>query len=144
MEPRMGFNSPEDLEPETNRELERSFEKAVFPGVLVGNWVNVNPGTRGIVKLSIGTAAGPTTTVHLYGACTPTPCDWGSVKGVSYSSEVASPRAMAFTALYSFAFKDAIVTGHLEGQLLVVEVYNRFKDASGRSDYFDKETFHRA
>ena len=136
------FNTPEDFDFEANRELQKDFGKAPLPGGLVGSWVNVNPGTRGLVKLSIGTA-GATTTVHLYGACTPTPCDWGAVNAVAYSTDVASPRAIAFTAQYVFAFKDAIVAGHLEGQYLVVETFNRFKDGSSRFDYYGRETFRR-
>lgn len=136
------FNSPEDYELDAGRESP-ALETPVAPGILMGNWVNTNPGTRGIVKLSIA-VSGASPTAHLYGACTPNPCDWGAVKAITYSPEVASPRATAFTALYTFAFKDVIVAGHLEGQFLVVEVFNRFKDGSRRYDYYGRETFRRA
>jgi hypothetical protein len=143
MEPKREFNTPEDFDLEASRELEKGFEKQmVFPGPLIGGWVNTNPGTRGIVKLTIG-APGTPTTVHLFGACTPTPCDWGTVRGVAYSTDVGSSRAVSFTALYAFPFKDTFVAGHLEGQLLILELFNHFKDNSGRFDYYGREAFRR-
>lgn len=142
------FNSPEDLapteepKPEISRDLEGAFKQLVSPGTLLGSWVNVNPATRGIVKLIIGFTPGATS-VHVFGACVPTPCDWGTVKGISYSTDVSSPRATAFTAHYVVPFKDTEIAGHLEGVFLVVESFNHFKDGSGRFDYYTRETFRR-
>lgn len=110
---------------------------------LVGTWVNVNAATRDIVKVVL-TNDGGSLGVHAFGACSPTPCDWGQVKGQAYSASVVGGSAVAFTANYGFAFKNTILTGHLNGEHLVVDDFNVFTDGSGRSPYFTEGTFKKA
>jgi hypothetical protein len=107
---------------------------------LIGTWVNVNPATRDIVKVVL-TNNGGALGVHAYGACTPTPCDWGEVTGQSYSASVAGGAAVAFSANYQFGFKRTILTGHLAGEQLIVDDFNVFEDGSGRAAYFTEGTF---
>lgn len=45
-----------------------------------GDWINDDPNTRGITRLVISNA-GQMLTVHGYGACEPTDCDWGTRTG---------------------------------------------------------------
>ncbi|HEU4730972.1 MAG TPA: hypothetical protein VFT22_23925 [Kofleriaceae bacterium] len=146
------FNSPQDLEHVEPRYAlpagvsEKAFfeatKLAVFPGALLGNWVNVNPGTRGIVRIALQ-LSGATFQVHPFGACVPTPCDWGTQPGIAYAANVSSTVPVAFSAMFPAGFKDTIVVGHLENNLLVVETFNHFKDGSARSDYYAREVFHR-
>ncbi len=110
---------------------------------LVGTWVNVNPETPDIVKIVL-TNNGGSLGVHAFGACSPTPCDWGQVPGQAYSASVAGGSAVGFTANYKFAFKNTILTGHLDGAHLVVDDFNVFTDGSGRSPYFTEGTFKKA
>lgn len=110
---------------------------------LIGTWVNVNPATRDIVKIVL-TNSGGALGVHAYGACVPTPCDWGQVTGQAYSASVAGGAAVAFTADYQFGFKRTILTGHLSGEHLIVDDFNVFEDGSGRSAYFTEGTFKKA
>jgi hypothetical protein len=107
---------------------------------LIGTWVNVNPATQDIVKVVL-TSSGGGLGVHAYGACVPTPCDWGQVTGQAYSASVAGGTAIAFTANYQFGFKRTILTGHLNGEQLVVDDFNVFEDGSGRAAYFTEGTF---
>ena len=109
-------------------------------GELWGTWQNVDPNTRGIIRVVLSDANGKIG-VHVFGACTPTPCDWKQVKGLAYDASVAGGPALAFTANYSFSFMDTIVTGHLEGHNLIVEDFNTFKDGSGRAAFYEKGTF---
>jgi len=112
-------------------------------GSLLGTWVNVNPATRDIVKVVL-TNNGGALGVHAYGACTPTPCDWGQVKGQAYAASVSGGNAVAFSANYAFGFKNTILTGHLVRNELVVDDFNVFEDGSGRSPYFTEGTFEKA
>jgi hypothetical protein len=64
------FNKPE--------EKARMKTEALTLGSLVGTWVNVNAATRDIVKIVL-TNSGGSLGVHAFGACSPTPCDWGQV-----------------------------------------------------------------
>lgn len=138
------FNSPEDVSAPEERAVPSHPEMRtiVNPGMLVGTWVNVDPATRGITKIVIGWGAGHLG-VHAYGACTPTPCDWGGVPAIGYGDNVGSPVANTFSAVYNVPFKDTILCGSMQRNLLVVDSYHHFKDGSGRSDYHSREVFHR-
>ena len=104
---------------------------------LVGKWNTCDKNTRNIVRVVLG-AKGSSLTVQVFGACSPTPCDWGVVAGIAYGDNVSATDATAFSAVYSFGFKDAIVTGQLDNGTLIVETYNKFKDGSGRSNYYTR------
>ena len=119
---------------------DRLTPEVVTLGSLVGTWVNVNSATRDIVKVVL-TDNGGALQVHGYGACSPTPCDWGQVPGEAYAASVSGGAAVAFSANYAFGFKNTILTGHLDGQHLIVEDFNVFEDGSGRSPYFSQGTF---
>lgn len=75
---------------------------------LLGTWVNCDHAARGLVRVMIG-AKGNEITLHCFGACTPTPCDWGQVDGRIYSDSVADTPAVAFTATYNLNFKQTII-----------------------------------
>jgi len=104
---------------------------------LTGKWRNCDKNTRGLVSVVLG-AKGSALTVQGFGACVPTPCDWGVVEGTAYAESVVSTNAIAFSARYDFGFKETIVTGHLDSGALIVETYDTFKDGSGRSNYYSR------
>jgi hypothetical protein len=81
-------------------------------------------------------AAGREVTLHAFGACTPTPCDWGVVNGLVYADNVADTPAIAFSATYTFGFKLTTVVGRLLNGALVVETFDHFIDQSARADYY--------
>ena len=116
--------------------------EAVNPNPLVGTWVNTDTHTRDIVKVTIALKA-PEITVHAWGACTPTPCDWGTVPGMVYANNVSSTPAVAFTATYKFGFAQVTVVAHIEGTQLILENFTHFTDNSGRSDYYFKNIMHK-
>ncbi len=107
---------------------------------LLGRWHNCDKDTRGLVEVRLGRRAG-VLVVHPFGACHPTPCDWGRRRGLAYSESVSSVDTIAFTATFKFSFKETIVTGHLCKGCLVVETYNHFTDGSGRCDYHSRNCF---
>lgn len=107
---------------------------------LVGRWKNCDQDTGGLVEVVVKSSKG-TLYVNPFGACSPTPCDWGARKGIAYSESVSSNQAVAFTAIFEFSFKQTIVTGHLSGGCLIVETYSHFTDGSGRCDYYSRECF---
>jgi len=120
----------------TAQELQEAAQLLPSPIDLLGTWVNVDSNTRGIVKIILGSAR--TLRVHAYGACHPTPCDWGTVDGLTYGNSVSSNRAVAFSVMYQLGFKTTIMTGHLQRGYLVVETYDHFTDSSGRYDYYSQ------
>src|SRR5579871_353978 len=135
MTPSKAAAKVEFLTPAEQAEHELELKVSILATPLVGTWTNVDPSTRGIVKAMIA-VSGTGINVHLYGACSPTPCDWGTVHGLTYSNNVSGASAVAFSAMYNFGFKQTIVTGHLSGVQLTLETYDTFLDGSGRSAYF--------
>lgn len=112
-------------------------EEAITLEQLEGCWTSCNPNTRGIVRIDLSDKKG-SLEVQVFGACSPSPCDWGQVEGVAYADTVADNEAIAFTALYEEGFANRIVTGHLHEGTLLVDAFTRFKKGSGRSNYYDR------
>lgn len=136
---KMKYSTPADLL-ERETELRPGFKPSplvIAPATLAGTWTNVDKTTHGLVKLII-TVTGTNLSVHGFGACHPTPCDWAAVTGIPYAENVNATPAIAFSAFYKFAFKETIVVGHLDAGLLRVETFDHFTDGSGRSDYFSR------
>jgi hypothetical protein len=96
-----------------------------------GDWLNVDANTRGIVEILIGGNR-----VHPYGACHPTPCDWGAIKARSFASSVDSSDVVRLTAKKKTNFSAIEMTLSLEADgRLRAEVFTHFTDNSGRADY---------
>ena len=110
----------------------------VAPEPLVGTWVNCDHESRGLVRLMIE-PKGKEITIHAFGACQPTPCDWGVVNGTIYADNVTDVPAVAFVANYTFAFKETVLVGHLVKGSLAVETFDHFTDKSGRADYYSQQ-----
>jgi hypothetical protein len=128
------FNKPADhVHPAIN-------SAAANPTSLVGTWVNVDAATRAIVRVVFTLKAG-TLEVNAYGACSPTPCNWGRVAARTYAASVTGGTAVALSASYAFGFKNTILTGHLDGDDLIIEEFNVFTDGSGRAAYFTRDIF---
>ena len=134
------FNTPNDTPHAAKAGAAAEAAAVATAAPLIGTWQACNKATRGIVRVEITEVAG-VLHVHVFGACVPTPCDWGVVKGLAYATSVSGGPAIAFTAIYNFAFKDTIVTGLLDAGSLLVENYNTFKDGSGRANYYDRGYF---
>ena len=107
-------------------------------------WTNVNP-AGGLVAIRItGTSAFPV--VRAFGRCTPTPCNLGSVRGITYGPSISARTGATLLAPYVFSFKNEqlVITysRSITGvQRLTVAEYNEFTDHSGRSNYTMTETF---
>ena len=104
---------------------------------LVGTWVSTAT-TEGLVQVII-TDVGGVLEVHPYGACTPTPCDWGAHSALAFSTGIASSTAVGF--LLSISLGETIyLQGHLvkspTGQtLLEITAETIFPVRDPRNDY---------
>ena len=133
------------MTPATKREFTASSHVApagaalatVSPTPLVGTWTNST--SNNVVKAVITDTAGKFE-VNLYGACSPTPCNWGAVGARPYAATVNGGAAVAFSANYTFSFSTVIVAGHLQGAELILETLTHFTDGSGRADFYFRET----
>jgi hypothetical protein len=124
----------------------RGAPPALVAGAL-GTWKNVSPtGALAAVKIT-GTTTAPV--VDAFGRCSPTACDWGRVRGITYGASISSTTGATLLAPYTFAFKNAqLVISYARGidrvERLTIAEYNEFTDGSGRSNYAMSETFVRA
>jgi hypothetical protein len=114
----------------------------IDPRPLVGSWMNTNNGSRGITRVAVSLKESGIV-VRAFGACEPSPCDWGESYAEVFASEPDSIEGNAFNALYDFGFMETRLQAHIRQGLLVVAKFDRFKDHSGRANYFSKEFFFR-
>ena len=128
----------ERLEPDEARQARGALDYSA----LIGTWVNTNSDSRSIIKIVI-TPDGDSVKIRAFGACAPSPCDWGEVKGAVFADDVRSREGTNFSAVYDFGFMQAQLQSFIRQGVLVVASFNRFTDDSGRSNYFFKEFFYR-
>jgi hypothetical protein len=112
-----------------------------------GNWKNVAP-SGGLTKIRIsGSLTNPI--VQAFGQCSPTDCDWGRSKAITYGTSISSKIGSTLLAPYTFGFKNSqLVIDYSRNadkvEHLTVSLYNEFTDGSGRSNYLKLATFIRA
>ncbi|MFB3787507.1 MAG: C25 family cysteine peptidase [bacterium] len=81
--------------------IDVTFIPLITAGSFVDEWVNADPDTGGMTKILI-TRDGNQMTLHAYGNCVPTDCDWGEIT-VPYTGN-------PFTAVYDFGFQTRTLT----------------------------------
>lgn len=102
-----------------------------------GTWANVDPNTRGLVRIEIRDRK-----IHPYGACHPDLCDWGVLKARSFAASVDSSSATALLAKQTTSFSRSEITLSLEADgRLRAEILTHFTDQSGRADYRSVDYF---
>ena len=114
---------------------------------LFGTWANTNPATSSVVDIVISPGGGGIR-VDGYGACSPTPCQWGDIPGTVFGASVSSPSGNSFRADWNFGFAHTVLLGSLTRKFLfselTVQEFTTFTDHSGRANYEVTETFVRA
>jgi hypothetical protein len=103
----------------------------------------INTAATGNVRAVILTRSGGLLKVHAYGFCSPDPCNWGTVTGITFGSSVSATTAGTFLAPYAFSFANRLLDGTVNaaGTLLTVRTWTEFTDHSGRANYETTETF---
>src|ERR1700691_324754 len=105
---------------------------------LAGTWVNTNHATTNIVDLVVSTTARGIT-VDGFGACSPSPCQWGRIAGTVFGPDVSAATGTAFAAQWNFGFARtvllAVYSAPKKVPTLTVREFTTFTDSSGRSNY---------
>jgi len=102
--------------------------------VLVGDWRNTNP-EPGIARIVCEENGD--------GRLRVTADNWGTVVAPVFAFEFDSDKAGAFLAVFDLGFEEVRMQANVKQGVLVVATFNAFKDDSGRSNYFNREFFHR-
>lgn len=113
-----------------DKTVSASFRSALDP--FLGTWVNVNPNTRNIPQIQVTQTSATTATLHVWGACTPSWCDWGTTTATLSNGELH--------AFYDQGFStQTIRITQVNGQLIVYD-HCHFTDNSGRQDFDSQDT----
>jgi hypothetical protein len=116
---------------------------SIHPEPLLGTWLNTNIGTRGIAS-AILTHKDGQIVLRIVAAGDPEPADWGETAASLFAADASSSEAMAYSAFYDFGFMETQLQAHVRQGVLIIAKFDRFKDNSGRANYFSKEFFYRA
>jgi hypothetical protein len=116
---------------------------SIRPEPLLGTWLNTNTTTRG-VSLAILSRQSGQIMVRIVAAGDSGSHDWGETEANLFAADASSSEAMAFSAFYDFGFMETQLQAHVRQGVLIIAKFDRFKDSSGRSNYFSKEFFYRA
>lgn len=106
----------------------------------VGNWINVNPDTRGITRVNIENQVDKLY-IHMWGSCDTAECDWGIA---ATSVDDSADGVLSITWTPGYAIRTQQLTVIPDGHLQVVDKIH-FTDTSGRADqnntyYFGNNT----
>jgi hypothetical protein len=103
----------------------------------------INPAATGNVRAVILSTVGGVLRVHAYGYCSPVPCNWGTITGITFGPGVSATTGGTFLAPYTFSFAHALLDGTVNaaGTRLTVRTWTEFTDHSGRSNFETSETF---
>lgn len=111
---------------------------------LAGTWINTNHATRSVVDLVVSTTA-RSLAVDGFGACSPSPCEWGRIGGVVFGPNVSAKIGTSFEAQWNFRFARTLVLATYgtprKVATLTVRELTTFTDGSHRANYTVTETF---
>ena len=107
---------------------------------LAGVWINSNPDTNGIARMEFAEVEGkPSIRVDAIGP--EGLIDWGSAPLKLFAASPASRTTAGFTCTYDFGFAETQLQAMIMKGLIVLAQVHKFKDDSGRMDYFVREYF---
>ena len=117
-------------------------DSPIDPTPLLGTWLNTDRHSGGIVKVILAARDGALT-VRAFGACDPSPCDWGEVTAALFAENAGSRTVKTLSARYDFGFMETSLQAFAKLGVMVMAIFTRFKDGSGRANYFDRQFFYK-
>lgn len=111
---------------------------------LIGRWLNTNRETRGIAECLVA-RDGDAISVHVVGVGDDGPIHWpiATANALANLEEEAGQRTMALTADFDLGFMKAETHIRINKGVLVIVLFVKFLDDSGRSNYLNREFFYR-
>jgi hypothetical protein len=111
---------------------------------LTGRWANTNRDTRGIAEIAIRQDGGRFL-IGVVGVGEGGPVRWPEAEAKAFANleEEAGQRAVALAADFDFGFMRAETYFRVNKGVLVIVLFNTFRDDSGRSSYVNREFFYR-
>jgi hypothetical protein len=111
---------------------------------LTGRWVNTDPGTKGLAEILIE-QDGEAFRISAVGVGADGPIAWPRTRATALANleEEAGQRALALAVTFEFGFMTAETYLRVNKGVLVIVLFCTFTDDSGRSNYVNREFFHR-
>ena len=111
---------------------------------LIGRWINTNTKTQGIVEIVIKQER-EEFSVSALGAGLSGPIAWSQTRATVLANleEEAGQRAVALAVTFNFDFMTAETYLRINKGVLVIVLFNTFRDDSRRSNYVTREFFYR-
>lgn len=111
---------------------------------LIGRWLNTNPETQGVAEIIIE-RAGDSFFVGVLGVGEDGLIAWPHTEATALANleEEAGQRALALAVDFDFGFMRAETYLRVNKGVLVIVAYYIFLDDSRRSNYVNREFFHR-
>jgi hypothetical protein len=120
--------------------IESGNDNAIDLSELIGTWVNSNPDTNGVARMTVSQSDGKLL-LRVYAVSPDGLLDWGLADLTLFSASPSSKGAAGFTCLYDFGFVETQLQAMILKGLIVLAQIHRFKDDSRRVDYFVREYF---
>jgi hypothetical protein len=133
-----GFSGSSHVNEPAARPLPSSSAVSTFGGF----WRNTNTTGSGIVSVSF-TPTDDGGTLCVRGRDRSDANDWGTTTVEIYNEIGAVSEPAKIKARYDLESIDVQLHGWVKQGVLVLALFRRFKDGSGRSNYFDREFFYR-
>jgi len=111
---------------------------------LTGRWLNTNRQTQGIAAINIE-QDGEKFIVSVAGVGDDGHIEWPRTEArvLANLEEEAGQRAVALAAVFDFGFMRAETYLRVNKGVLVIVLFNTFRDDAGRSNYVNREFFYR-
>ena len=111
---------------------------------LTGRWLNTNRETQGVAECLIE-HDGEGLSVRILGAGAGGPIAWPRARAqvLANLEEEAGQRTAALVAGFDFGFMKSEIYIRINKGVLVIVLFNSFRDDSGRSNYLNREFFYR-
>jgi hypothetical protein len=107
---------------------------------LLGDWVNSNPETSGIARMSLKDDGGGLV-LEVQAVGPEGLISWGAAPVEVFAASPSSRVAAGFACVYDFGFAETRLQAMLLKGLAVLAQFHSFKDGSGRADFFVREYF---
>ncbi|MBL4707412.1 MAG: hypothetical protein JKY48_03115 [Flavobacteriales bacterium] len=109
---------------------------------LLGLWGNTDSKSANLVKVNFKMENGKVI-MQAWGDNHEESIDWGTTSCAVYTNAVDATTIEGLDAHYEFEFKTTKICGNVKLGILVLQVYNTFKDNSNRLNYFSREFYHK-
>jgi hypothetical protein len=130
------------LRPPGKQSAARPVATSSLASAFVGTWRNTNSEGPGIVLVSFA-ATDDGLRMRIVARDDSGLHDWGTTAVEIYTEVETASDPAKVKASYDLGLMDVLLHGWVKQGVLVLAFFRRFKDASGRSNYFDREFFSR-